>query len=346
MPRAHGRDRLEPLDGGRVAIVCSEAKGWEARTKAPHAHRPDHPGTAVLWGDAHWEVLAVEVRVEGGVRYVLAAWDDQNVFRGMVRYDEESELVREEAKRAQAQAEARRGLLVLLAPLAGLLPEDDQLRLEHRLGVRATTMTFVSAILLFLFGTYSVIMLFAAGFGGPGVEAPPLFLMMLGDYLFIESFARLIVVMAQGRPLGSLLAFPWLLVRARRDPKPPDLSRVPDARDLREEREGTFHVLQPVLALLPEDEQLRLQQLYGFDALSWGRTTAWILLGVGLLFAGSAVLNVLAGIGSFGEALWLAAGAALVLEQRGRLARIRAGRPAGSVLGRLVRAASRKLFVD
>lgn len=343
MPRAYGRDRVQALPDGGAAVLSREPKPWKPREKAPaYHHRADHPGTAVLWDDAHWEVLAVERRSEG-FRYVLAPWDEQNVFRGMERYDEETERRRVEERRAELAASGQRTLLVLLAPLAGILPEDDQLALERRLGVPATRMTFLSALLLFLVGAYSVIMLIAAGLsGGAGAQLAPL---LAGAYFFPESFARLIVVLSQGRPLGSLLAFPWLLVRLVRDERPPDLTHAPDARDRVWEQERSYRALLPVLALLPPDDQRLLQLRFGFDALSWGRTTARVLQVLGVLFAGSAVLNLLAGIGSAADLPWLVAGIAILVEQRGRMVSIRAGCPAGSFFGRPVRPFARALLV-
>lgn len=344
MPRPYGRDRLEALPGGRIAVLCREPKGWKGRQGAPEFHhRADHPGTAVLWEDAHWEVLEVEWRPDGVFRYVLAPWNETNVFRGMVRYDEETEAARVEVRRQEQRATAQRTVLVVLAPLAGLLPEDDQLRLESRLAVPAGRMTFLSALAGLLLGTYCVISLIAASLGG-GADPATTAVLLVGNYLFVESFARLVVVMSQGRPVGSLLVFPWLVVKAIREPKAPDLGHPPDARDRDWERHRTYHALQPVLALLPEEDQRYLLSAFEFDPLSWGRTTALAIGGVGLLFAGSAVMNLLAGLGGWTELLWLGLGLALLAEQRGRLARIRSGRPAGSVFGRWVRPFARSIL--
>ncbi len=340
---AFGSDRLEPLGEGRVAIVCRQPKGWVARKVSGVAHRADHPGTAVFWNGAHWEVVAVETRSAGGLTYVLAPWDDAHVFRVMDRYDEEAERERAEERRREAMARGHRGVLSLLAPLAGLLPEEDQLALDYRLGVPATRMTFLSAFLLLIFGTYCVVMLMASGLGGAAAGLP-LWVLLLGDYLFIESFARLVVVMAQSRPIGSVLAFPWMVVKALRAPRRPRAAREPDERERRIERERVYHALQPVLGLLSDGDQELLRGRFGFDAVSWGRTTARILAGIGLLFAGSAAVNLLAGARRPGELVWLLLGAALLAEQRSRLARLRAGRPAGSVLGRLVRTMARPLL--
>lgn len=347
MTRPYGRDRIETLPGGRIALDAPEPKGWEARRVAPLLpNRTDHPGTAVLWDDAHWEVLTVERR-GAGVRYVLARWDEQNVFRGMARYDEETELEREELRREELKAEGKRGILVLLTPLAGLLPEEDQVALEYRLGVPAGRMTFTSAVLGLLFGTFSIIALVAKGLGGAtfGIAT---WVLLLGNYLFVESFARLIVILAQGRPIGSVLALPWLIVKSLREPprgKEEGLAPYDMRKQLEVERERVYRALQPVLALLPAESQAILQTRYGFDALSWGRTTALVLLVCGAMFAGTAVMNVLARIGGAGEILWLAAGAGLILEQTRRLARIKAGQPAGSVFGRLVEPFAKRLFL-
>jgi hypothetical protein len=109
-------------------------------------------------------------------------------------------------------------------------------------------------------------------------------------------------------------------------------------------RRDRFHMLEAVLALLSEAEQVRLRREFSFDPILWGRRTAAVLWIVGGANASVALLNLLVAHSGAVDLAWLLAGSALVLEQAARLRRLREGRPAGSVLGALVRPLARPLF--
>ena len=85
MPRPLGRDRLEPTTDGTVVLLSLRPKGWSGRQEvSPRA--PVLPGTAVRWEGELYEVLRVEARTGGGVRHVLAPWDDRYLVRNLVEY--------------------------------------------------------------------------------------------------------------------------------------------------------------------------------------------------------------------------------------------------------------------
>ncbi len=98
-----------------------------------------------------------------------------------------------------------------------------------------------------------------------------------------------------------------------------------------------FSMLEPLLSLLPAESQRALRIRFGFDAIRWGRITAWVLLAVGALNAFAALVLLAAGRGGIGDFLVLVIGAWLTVEQVRRLGHFRRGEPSGSVLGALVR---------
>ena len=89
MPVAYGRDRAVERGDGSWSIVTPSAKGWRARTPATRLSA-EHPGTAVAWDGALFEVIAVENGPEAA-RYTLAPWEDRHTIRGIEPYDAASE---------------------------------------------------------------------------------------------------------------------------------------------------------------------------------------------------------------------------------------------------------------
>jgi hypothetical protein len=214
MPTPHGSDSVESGPEGTTILVCLEEKDWVPR-KGCTRLSSEHPGTAVLWEDAMWEVL--EAGREGGaVRYRLGAWDDRHVVRVRVAYDEETENRRALAAHLSARGARRRDLLTAAAPLTGLLPGAVQARWEKELGVNAARITIVSTILPFVVGTTVAVLLLAAAFGGPGLPrvVAPL------AWFFPESVFRFGIAMSQGKPVGSVVgSVAWFLWRGLRGGK-------------------------------------------------------------------------------------------------------------------------------
>jgi hypothetical protein len=141
------------------------------------------------------------------------------------------------------------------------------------------------------------------------------------------------------RPIGSLpgtlLYEIWRIARGL--PPVSDASfrglRAPPQQALHDR----FRMLEPLFALLSRPEQESLELRFGLEVLRWGKITAIILLAAGALNALASAALFAAGKGSFADLLWLVAGAAISIEQVVRLREISRGRPAGSVLGALVR---------
>src|SRR5512146_3247702 len=135
MPRPFGTDRLELAPAGRVALVCRQQKGWTPR-KGAERGMALHPGTTVQWDGDLWEVLEAGETAAGDVRYELGPWDERHVIRVLLPYNERSEIERTADARDQGRRRAGRGLALLLAPVAWLLPGRVQERLEVELSLR------------------------------------------------------------------------------------------------------------------------------------------------------------------------------------------------------------------
>lgn len=331
-------------------------KSWTPR--APRTlTASEHPGTAVEWEGRLFEVLDAAPGSDGGIRYRLAPWEDRHAIRRMERYDAVSEQIREDERRDRSADAAKRRLALLLAPLAGLLPGELQKKMERDFGAPAVWMTIASAAPLFVIGFLGVfrnlVGMAGAALPLPALLAPPA---PVALYLLVESALRLASAIGAGEPMGTLAtALALALWRAARKPGPaagaarevevaPELDGAPrDDEEHARDRE-LFHVLEPVLALLTPAEQEQLAARFGFDAIGWGRKTAAVLLA-------AAVLNTLYDLaalakpgGVLGEILWSLPAVYLAVEQIRRLRSLKDGRPAGSVLGPLVRRFAKPLL--
>ena len=148
--------RWHLADGEEARLTPGAASAAEIRSRGPlplrtrrealHHARPAFPGTAVVLGEAAYEVVAAEEAAEGGFVYRLRAWPEGEVPRGRVVYDRGLvQTVGIQRQRARLRARARPWRLVLY-PLVGLLPEDQQEWLCDRLGLYAVTATLVSGL--------------------------------------------------------------------------------------------------------------------------------------------------------------------------------------------------------
>jgi hypothetical protein len=339
-PRAYGADRLERAGEGERVLLCPLAKAWTPRRERTLT-TSEFPGTAVSWGGEIFEVAAAEP-LAAGVRYRLVPWREGQAIRRMEPYDAPSEAARAAGRTDLERRVAARGLSIALAPLGGLLPGRVQQRMESEFGAPAVWMTISSAAPLFVVGFLGVLNGFLGGLGGdlglPRWLAPggP-----VGFYLLIESSLRLASAIAMGQPMGSLpvvLAWEaWSAVRV--EPEKRRAPRIPAESDA-----DRFRMMEPFLALLTPEEQRGLEERFAFDPIRWGRIGAAILFLVCGSNAFAAAVNAAAGRATGADAAWLLVGTPLALEQVLRWRRLREGRPAGSVLGALVRPLARRLL--
>ena len=331
--------------------MCPIPKSWTARVPRTLTSA-EHPGTAVEWDGVLYEVTEAEPQADGGMRYGLAPWEDRHAVRRAERYDAVTEEIRAGERRDRSRDVARRRLSILFAPVLGLLPGETQKRMERDFGAPALGMTIASALPLLVIGFLGVFEALAGLAGAaatlPFWLAPPA---PLAVYLFVESALRLASAVAAGEPMGTLAAELVAALTPRAGGKalagkPAGAGKTPPAEpDLDEERDRElFGVLEPVLALLPRADQEALVRRFGFDALRRGRATAAVLLAL-------AVLNTVVSVSAFGSResvaagiLWSLPAAYLAVEQIRRWRAFAEGRPAGSVLGAIVRPFARPLL--
>jgi hypothetical protein len=332
----YGDDRLAVKPDGAIVLSSRWDKGWVPRREKEIVHAA-FPGTCILWGEEHFEVVRADP-AGPGARYLLLPWDDANAIRTLDRYDEESERLRAEKRAADENRGTRRKLTVALALVLGDLPAWMQEEMESEYGVRASRLTLVSILPLFLWGAPSVLFALASIAGAP--PPVPRSLLLPGLYFFAESLLRFGYAMSTGRPIGS---FPVVLVvetvrqvSGRRTKAAPKLGPPPIEPSVA--RRDAFHVREPYLALLDPEEQLDLAARFGFDPISWGKRTAWVIL----VFA---ALGMVTGVLSGGVSGWIAALAAgyCAGEQVARFRRLARGLPSGSIFGVLVRPMTRAL---
>ena len=343
-----GADRVEIGPAGSVVLVAAVSKSWTPRSPRTLTSA-EHPGTAVEWDGRLFEVLDAAPSADGSIRYRLAPWEDRHAIRRIERYDALTEEIRASERRDRSRDVVRRRLAILSAPLAGLLPGGVQRKMERDFGAPATWMTISSALPLFVVGFLGIFRVLVGVAGGvlslPAwlAPAPP-----VAAYLFLESTLRLASAVAAGEPMGTLpAALVLALVQAIRKPAgerpaavPPTIS--PDGGDVHDRE--LVHVLEPVLALLAAGDQERLVLRFGFQAIRWGWRTAACLLAL-------SVLNVAFSLAAFDEPgdlvggiLWNLPALYLAAEQIRRFRELSEGRPAGSVLGRLVRPFAKPLL--
>ena len=201
--RAYGGDRVEESEEGRISLISSSHKGWRGRSPAAPTRRSVHPGTAVTWDGALYEVTEARPLPSGDVHYLLARWDDAQAIRTLERYDAPTEEARSREQRGRANAVKKRRAAILLAPLLGHLPGEVQERMESEFGAPATKMTVASALPLFVLGILGAFASFVSAVGGSPEPLPELPL-PLSLYLAFESYFRLSAVATESRPMGSI----------------------------------------------------------------------------------------------------------------------------------------------
>jgi hypothetical protein len=154
---ASDEGRLRIADGEEARLTpgaAADAEVWSrgslplrVRSEGSYRLRPAFPGTAIALGSRTYEVLSeTELPEDGLFVYRLRHWPEGEVVRDRVVYG--ASLVRAaQARRDLERSRARaRPFRVLLYPLVGLLPEEDQVVCSERLGLYAVTATLVSGL--------------------------------------------------------------------------------------------------------------------------------------------------------------------------------------------------------
>ena len=139
--------RLTPGAAAAAEVWSRGVLPLRVRSLGTYPHRPAFCGTAVVLGEAAYEVLSeTELPADGLVVYRLREWPEGEVVRDRVVYGAAFvQAARAERERERVRARAR-PWRPLLYPVVGLLPEDEQERLCDRLGLYAVTATLVSGV--------------------------------------------------------------------------------------------------------------------------------------------------------------------------------------------------------
>lgn len=150
-PPAKTEWRFRPGEEARLtdagAVVVSQGTlPFRARDEGQQYLRAPFPGTAVKLGSGYYEVLAEDAEGDAVV-YRLRPWPADAAIRDQVVYD--VRLVRH-VLHEREQAERRHKARVwswMLAPLVGLLPEEEQLVFCDHYGIDSLTATRASCLL-------------------------------------------------------------------------------------------------------------------------------------------------------------------------------------------------------
>lgn len=337
----HGSDRVR-VAGDRIILHSRLAKGWMPRVEKTGTHA-EFPGTAVLWDEQYYEVLAADALPAGGVRYQLAPWRDDHTIRVFSIYDEASEAALLADYEAAARQRKRSRLASLSSMILGHLPQHAQDRLANELGLFPARMTMLSTLpCVALLGT--CVWLYVDAKLRQVPSPVPVWLWLVALFMFGDSAVRFMVAMSQMRGIGSVpgtLLHGIYELATRKPGSAPPPPRPPGADDPERDRLDAIEMRTPLMTLLRPAEQHFLAQRYGFDYRKDGPAVAWSILGVGVV--GLVVSAPKLGTGS-GTLSFLIA-ALMVLEQLLRIRAMKHG-PAGSVWGALARPFVRSLLRD
>ena len=336
---AHGSDRVR-VAGDKVILWSPIPKGWHPRVPRTNVHS-EHPGTAVLWGEEYYEVVEASAAQGGGVRYVLAAWRDEHVFRVFETYDDESEARRIADFNAASKQRRHSGAVWLLGVIFGHLPAPIQNRIANEYGRAAHRMTLISIVpSQILLGV--CVWFYVDARMKQTSSIIPQWMWILAMVMLADSAVRFLVVMLQSRPQGSLpgtlIYFVLWKLAPKRFPSPieergravfmiePDEAiALQDAIEMRA----------PLFTLLSPPEQHLLAERFGFEYRKHATAPAVIILIGALLGVVSSYVKV-ADSGGLSALLSLFVAGALTIEQILRLVSFKRG-PAGSMLAPLVR---------
>jgi hypothetical protein len=344
--RSHGTDRVRRGNGEQWIILSRQSKGWVPRTPAA-VTRNERPGTTVRCEETYYEVVSATATA-GGIRYVLEPWRDENVMRIVDDYDEASEARRQADHHDGVRRERGRISANILAVFSGQLPGPVQERMGNELGIWPARLTLTSILPAMVFVGVVVNL---AVHRRMEEEAPlPLWLLLAAGYLLAESGIRFVVAMTQNRPIGSAAGFIayslyYLAAPGRKNlVRPLEESRGSLVPEMTEEKAARdrYLVLEPLLTLLSPADQDRLAAKFGFDYRKMASIVAAVILTFGVLGVVNSISLLIDGA-RLSPAVSLLVAGGLAAEQIVRLMQLRE-RPAGSVLGVLVRPLARKLL--
>lgn len=347
--RSFGSDRVRAGDDGVFVLVCRLPKeGWTARVAKTLTHS-EHPGTAILWEDAYYEVVGIEF-VANGVEYTLAPWSDTHTMRVSDAYDAKSEARRTADRADVARRVKGRRTATIFGFITGHLPAAIQEQLARETGTNPPMLTIFSVIPEVVLFVYGILWMVSARMGErPG---PPFTFILLLGYLFFDIAIRAGFAFLNGKPLGSVLGIIGYAIyyalspnKAKRispmvAPKGEGTFRVETSKE--EKLIDSMTVREPFFTLLSAHEQARLAEKWDYDHRRNAAAIAWTILIFSIIGVVSS-LRTLNATARFSALLSLLTAGYLAVEQIVRLTQL-SEKPVGSILGVLVRPFARKFL--
>ena len=203
-----------------------EKPGWKARSFSPAGHAV-FPGSTVEFEDKLYEVVFQDYD-QGPpltIRYYLNPWEVRFPIRSQFHYNKRECLHAAALYRNRRTTNRSRTLLAWLAPLIGLLPAEDQIRISNRYSISSTRMTFISALAILPAAGFAILQLtlkLIHGIPLPGPESLH-WLYPFGFYFLGECFLRMLTASKLEEPVGSLFVslpvLTWRAMKQKWDPK-------------------------------------------------------------------------------------------------------------------------------
>jgi hypothetical protein len=354
MPSPHGGDRLTPLPGGGFEVRSPLDKGWRARRPKTRT-TAEFPGTAVHWDEKWFEVVGLRRFADGSRAYDLYPWRPEHAIRNPSRYDEESERSLR-AEHAQREKRERNTLGIGFAGLfVGHVPSHAQTEIEREYGFSAIRLSLLSLVIPFLFVVWVATRLPIKALPPPYASGTEV---AIAAYLMVESIARFLLVMKFSSPWGSvpgLIVYEIWRLTTRGGAEFEKRAAVKAVERLRTDSQmeadpataerDAYAIRAPFLSLLSAAEQTKLRATFGFDPGTSGLTSAIIIGFFAALGVWSGFVKIVGGQATGWTWSSILVASLLLGEQAWRLMTVLGGRPAGSVLGALVRPWCRRLLM-
>ncbi len=197
-----------------------EKPGWKSRSFSPVGHSI-FPGSAVEFEGKYYEVVFQDYEPGPPVTicYYLNQWDDRFPIRVQFHYNKEECRNTALAYRSRIKSNRQQLLLTLMAPVVGMLPAEDQIKIANRFGMQANQMTFLSAVVLLAPAGFLVLFLVIHFFAKVPLPGPSWihWIYPSGLYFLAESLLRMLTAGKLEEPIGSvILSLPVLIGRSIR----------------------------------------------------------------------------------------------------------------------------------
>lgn len=230
----------EPASGFDLYILSMyEKPGWRVRAAGDQVHAP-HPGTAVSYGSALYEVMAVEPGAGAAYacRYALRKWDDRFVVRKIFTYSLETAAAAAAEMRQQAARHRRHAWLIYLFPLSGSLPTPLLRRWQREWGLPMRGASLASLVCL---GIASLLALSHQFIGRQ--EPPSKTLLALLMFVALEEVVRFFWWLGASEAVGSLtITALWSVAAAVSGRDPDRVGRRRPGYDLAEQGDEVRHL--------------------------------------------------------------------------------------------------------